>query len=54
MNERTVAVGQAHILVVDDEPEIAESLADFLRRKGYNVSTAVTGDAALHFLETAA
>jgi two-component system, NtrC family, sensor kinase len=43
----------AHILVVDDEPEIAESLADFLQRKGYRVSTAVTGTEAIHLLEQA-
>ncbi len=43
----------AHILVVDDEPEIAESLADFLHRKGYRVSTAVTGPQATQLLEAA-
>ena len=43
----------AHILVVDDEPEIAESLADFLVRKDYAISIAVTGEEARDFLETA-
>lgn len=43
----------AHILVVDDEPEIAESLADFLHRKGYRVNTAVTGPQAIDILEAA-
>ena len=42
-----------HILVVDDEPEIAESLADFLSRKGHTISIAVTGEEAQAFLETA-
>ncbi|MCA9980789.1 MAG: response regulator transcription factor, partial [Anaerolineales bacterium] len=49
----TTAFGVAHILVVDDEPEIAESLADFLQRKGYRVSTAVTGPEATQLLENA-
>lgn len=40
-----------HILVVDDEPEIAESLAEFLARKNYTVSQAITGREALTFLE---
>jgi two-component system NtrC family sensor kinase len=42
----------AHILVVDDEPDIAGSLADFLMRKeGYRVSVVGDGREALVFLE---
>jgi len=41
------------ILVVDDEPEIAESLADFLvRKEGYAVSLARTGEEAIDFLKS--
>ncbi|RMG97185.1 MAG: response regulator [Chloroflexi bacterium] len=42
----------AHILVVDDEPEIAESLSDFLtKREGYTISVAHDGKEAIDFLE---
>ena len=38
-------MNQTHILVVDDEPHIADSLADFLRHKaGYTVTTEVRFD----------
>jgi two-component system, NtrC family, sensor kinase len=41
-----------HILVVDDEPEIAESLADFLTKKeNYQVSLAGDGQQAVRFLQ---
>jgi two-component system NtrC family sensor kinase len=41
-----------HILVVDDESEIAESLADFLTRKeNFKVSMAGDGQEAIAFLE---
>lgn len=53
MSDLTSTQAPAHILVVDDEPEIAESLADFLMRKLYTVSTADSGPAACRFLETA-
>lgn len=36
-----------HILVVDDEISIAEILSQFLRKKGYKITTASSGDAAL-------
>jgi two-component system, OmpR family, response regulator RegX3 len=36
-----------HILVVEDEDAIAEPLAQGLRREGYEVSRAATGEAAL-------
>lgn len=42
---------QAHLLVVDDEPEIAESLADFLvKKEGYRISLARDGQEAIEFL----
>lgn len=44
----------AHILVVDDEPDIAESLADFLTKKeNYLVSLTSNGQEAVGFLQTA-
>ena len=43
----------SHILVVDDEPEIAESLSDFLARQGeYSVKMAGDGQEAIRFLES--
>lgn len=41
------AVGNAHILVVDDEPSITDLLATALRYTGYRVTVAATGFAAL-------
>jgi DNA-binding response OmpR family regulator len=40
-----------NILVVDDEPKIAEALTSFLRSKGYTVFTAETGRRALDVFE---
>ncbi|MDX1688884.1 MAG: response regulator, partial [Candidatus Promineifilaceae bacterium] len=45
----------AHILVVDDEPEIANSLADYLAKKGgHTVTKAYGGGEALSLLQDAA
>jgi two-component system, OmpR family, alkaline phosphatase synthesis response regulator PhoP len=38
-----------HILVVDDEPRIAEIARDYLERAGFKVSVAGSGDEALAF-----
>lgn len=44
-----------HILVVDDEPEIAQSLADFLvKKEGYRVSRVNSGERAIFFLQETA
>lgn len=44
-----------HILVVDDEPDIAESLTDFLvNKEGYQVSTVNSGEKAITFLQETA
>lgn len=44
----------AHILVVDDEPEIAESLADYLTRKeNFKISLAGDGRTAIDLLQAA-
>lgn len=42
---------QARILVVDDELVIRESLAGWLRRDGYHVSTVASGEDALEMLK---
>jgi two-component system NtrC family sensor kinase len=48
----TVTEIPARILLVDDEPEIAESLSDFLvRKERYNVSLAATGEEAIAIME---
>lgn len=40
-----------HILVVDDEPLIAEALADYLiKKEGYTVSLVSNGQEAVDFL----
>ena len=38
----------ARILIVDDEPNIVLSLEFLLRKEGYEVATAPSGDVALH------
>ncbi|MCL4870944.1 MAG: response regulator [Anaerolineae bacterium] len=44
----------AHVLVVDDEPELAESLSDYLERKeGYKISIARNGEEAMAILRQA-
>lgn len=44
----------AHLLVVDDEPEIAESLADYLTKKeNFKISLAGDGRQAINFLQAA-
>ena len=41
------------ILVVDDDPIVAESLAEFLRHEGFQVATAGDGEEAMHMLAAA-
>ncbi len=36
-----------HVLVVDDDPIVADSLADYLTREGYRVATCATGEEAV-------
>ena len=43
---------KAHLLVVDDEPEIAESLADFLiKKEGFRIDVTGSGREAVQFLQ---
>lgn len=39
------------ILIVDDEPIVRESIADWLKDAGYQVATAETGEEALELIE---
>lgn len=41
-----------HILVVDDEVSICEILSQFLRKKGYTITTASNGEAALGIIRS--
>ncbi len=43
-----------HVLIVDDETEIRESLESILREEGYIVTTAATAAEALELLRDAA
>lgn len=42
---------KAHILIVDDEPDILESLELVLTREGYRVSNVLKAETALSILE---
>jgi DNA-binding NtrC family response regulator len=42
---------QTRILIVDDDPIVADSLADFLGREGYDIATACDGREALSILD---
>lgn len=42
----------AHILVIDDDPIVADSLAEFLAREGHHATTCATGDEAIATLES--
>jgi DNA-binding NtrC family response regulator len=48
---RAVSPGRSAILVVDDDPEVREILAETLTEFGYRVLQAGTGEEALPFLE---
>lgn len=39
------------ILIVDDEPDIADNLAELLQRRGMDVHTAADGEAALALMQ---
>lgn len=44
-------VNPAHILVVDDDPDLRMSIAEVLEEEGYEVSCARNGEEALHALD---
>lgn len=45
------AMAKSHILIVEDEPEIAEILRDYLVKDGYYVSLLDNGDEAFSFIK---
>jgi len=51
MGQPTRAEGEAHLLVVDDEPTIVELLSASLRFAGFGVTTATTGHEAVQAAE---
>lgn len=44
--EETTAF-QGHVLVIEDEPRMAQLLTDYLQRRGYKVTTVTNGEEAL-------
>ncbi len=46
-----MAGNQSYILIVDDEPELRETLASFLTDQSYSIETAATGEEALACIE---
>jgi DNA-binding NtrC family response regulator len=48
------ATGAARVLIVDDDPIVADSLSDLLRHRGYSPATAADGQEALSMLRAAA
>jgi DNA-binding response OmpR family regulator len=46
-NNKTPAIRDRKILVVDDEPHVIRSLTFVLEKEGYNVSSATNGEEAL-------
>lgn len=52
LNRVRADMAEAHILVVDDEPDILSVLVYHLSRDGYRVTTAVNGPAALATAES--
>jgi len=52
MSDTTQSLPTAHILVVDDELAIRESMCEFIETAGYTASEAASGDEALAILET--
>ncbi|MCP4357607.1 MAG: response regulator [Chloroflexi bacterium] len=52
-SEITTTEPPSQLLIVDDEPEIAESLADYLvKKEGYQVSISNDGRQAINFLQS--
>jgi DNA-binding response OmpR family regulator len=47
-----LAMAKAHILVVDDDKSIVKVVRSYLEQAGYDVSTALDGEHALHLLRS--
>ena len=54
MTNQTEALGTQHVLVVDDDSEIVETIATTLRSRGMQVSTASDGNQGIAYAETKA
>lgn len=54
MTNQTEALGTQHVLVVDDDSEIVETIAATLRSRGMQVSTASDGNQGIAYAETKA
>ncbi|MDX2017534.1 MAG: response regulator, partial [Planctomycetota bacterium] len=50
----SAGASKARILIVDDDPIVAESLAEFLSRDGYHAATSLNAPEALERLRRAA
>ena len=50
MNDGATLLSEEKILVVDDEPSIREIVSLYLKRSGYEVTTAADGQAAVDVL----
>lgn len=54
MTNQTKALGTQHVLIVDDDSEIVETIATTLRSRGMQVSTASDGNQGIAYAETKA
>jgi len=52
LTESPIRVDRKTVLVVDDEPDIAKTIANYLTDAGYNTLTAFSGKEALHLART--
>ncbi|MGC1439231.1 MAG: PAS domain S-box protein [Burkholderiaceae bacterium] len=50
--EAKPAIGKAHILIIDDEPEITATISEILKLDGYETKAVPDGEQALTMLET--
>ena len=48
----TKSAARAHVLVVDDDKSIVKVVRSYLEQAGYEVSTALDGEHALHLLRS--
>ena len=52
MNKRTMEIQRPRILIVDDEPNIRQGLAEALDDQGYEIEQAASGEAALELVRS--
>lgn len=51
MDDNTTSKKTHHVLIVDDDPEIVETIASALRGRGYEISTANDGNQGIAYAE---